>query len=79
MARPRNLLKTQRITLSTSEQIGEYLEELANMGLWGKNATDAAERLIADQIRRLIQEGILELRKKEKSSAGGGPKGHRPP
>ena len=62
MARLRNLLATKQITISTTQQVEDHLGHLARSGLWGKNAADAAERLIADQIRRFIQDGTLERR-----------------
>ena len=62
MAREPNLISTRQLTVSTTEQVAPYLADLAKTGVWGKNAAEAAERLIADQIRRLINEGVLKIR-----------------
>ena len=62
MGRDRNLLATKQLTISTTIQVVNHLGHLAESGLWGKNATEAAERLISDQIRRLIQDGTLSRR-----------------
>lgn len=51
-----NLLRTRHLTLSTTHQVTEHLADLARTGLWGRDATETAERLITDQIRRLIRE-----------------------
>ena len=38
MARPKNTTETVQITLSTTSQVKELLEELSKTGFYGKNA-----------------------------------------
>jgi hypothetical protein len=53
MARSRNKAETVTITLSTTPQVRNWLEVLVADGTYGKNAAEAAERLLADKIREL--------------------------
>jgi hypothetical protein len=53
MARSPNTAKTVTITLSTTPQVRHWLEVLVADGTYGKNAAEAAERLLADKIREL--------------------------
>ena len=62
MGRDLNLIRTKQLTLSTTHHVVGYLGDLARTGLWGKNPAEAAERLIAEQIRQLIQAGSLRKR-----------------
>jgi spore maturation protein CgeB len=62
MGREPNLIRTKQITLSTTPQVASYLGDLVRSGLWGKNASEAAERLVSEQIRKLIQDGTLRRR-----------------
>jgi hypothetical protein len=59
MARKRNNLSTVTITISTTGKILSYLNCLVACGLFGKNPAEAAERLIARGIERLLQDGAL--------------------
>jgi len=67
MARPKNILKTVILKVSTTEPLMENLEELVATGLFGKNATEAAERLIAKGIHDLQMEGYIKRQKMKKS------------
>ena len=60
MARGKNQLTTEQITVSTTGSVVEHLKDLTATGLWGKNHTEAAERLISESIRRLIADGTLK-------------------
>ena len=62
MPRKPNVVPTVQIRVSTTPQVQGYLEQLAETGLYGKNATEAAERLIAEGIRRLLRESFLDHR-----------------
>jgi hypothetical protein len=66
MARDPNLIDTKQITLSTTPHVREYLGDLVRSGLWGKTAPEAAERLVTEQIRKLLQDGTLRRRGKGK-------------
>ena len=69
MARSKNILKTIQLTISTTEPLVDQLEILVSTGLYGKNSTDAAERLIAKGIQELQREGqFLQSRGKTKGS-----------
>jgi hypothetical protein len=59
MPRPPNHLPTITITVSTTPQIRKYLVRLVSTGLFGKNAAEAAERLIARSVEQLTREGML--------------------
>ena len=60
MAKPPNQLKTVPLRLSTTSAVLEYLKQLVSTGLYGRNHTEAAERLIARGIERLLQEGTIQ-------------------
>jgi len=59
MPRSPNHLPTVTITVSTTPQIQNYLVRLVSTGLFGKNAAEAAERLIARSVERLTRDGTL--------------------
>jgi hypothetical protein len=60
MARSENTIPTKLTKVSTNPLIREYLEELVLTGLYGKNAAEAAERLVSQELRRLIDAGQLK-------------------
>ena len=62
MAKPRNPVNTEKITIFTTPHVRAYLEALVSGGLYGKNAPEAAERLISRSIELLIRDGTLKLR-----------------
>jgi hypothetical protein len=64
MARKPNRIRTVQVTLSTTQSIEKYLEALVLTGLYGKNPAEAAERLLVRAIDGLVQEGILERRRR---------------
>jgi hypothetical protein len=59
MPRSPNHLPTVTITVSTTPQIQNYLVRLVSTGLFGKNAAEAAERLIARSVELLTRDGTL--------------------
>jgi len=63
MARTPNRVTTVTITISTTEIVELYLEDLVSSGLFGKNTAEAAERLVARGIETLIREGTLKREK----------------
>lgn len=58
MARPKNTTETVQITLSTTPQVKELLEELSLSGFYGKNAADTAHALLKEKIRDLQRDGM---------------------
>jgi hypothetical protein len=63
MARRKNQVETVPVTISTTPPIVQYLEALVTTGLYGKTTPEAAERLIAQRIEQLIQDGSLRAPK----------------
>ncbi|MGK0184436.1 MAG: hypothetical protein ACI9R3_000202 [Verrucomicrobiales bacterium] len=62
MARTKNSLETVQITLSTTLQIKNYLDQLTNSGLYGKNVAETATQLIQDRIKELLKaEDLVKL------------------
>jgi hypothetical protein len=59
MARNPNRVTTVTITISTTQVIEAYLDELVGGGLYGKNPAEAAERLVARGIENLVRDGTL--------------------
>ena len=60
MAKGNNLIGTETITVSTTKPIKEYLEQLLQTGLYGKNAAEAAERVIVLGLDQLFENGRLK-------------------
>jgi hypothetical protein len=61
--RPKNILKTVILKISTTEVMVDSLEDLVLTGTYGKNSTEAAERLIAKGVQDLQKEGYIQKRK----------------
>ena len=59
MARTKNSLETVQVTLSTTLQIKNYLDQLTNSGLYGKNVAETATQLIQDRVKELLKSGDL--------------------
>ncbi len=57
MARPKNTLETIQITISTTQQVKDSLQQLTETGFYGKNAADTANALLKERIRELMQQG----------------------
>jgi hypothetical protein len=60
MGRKENSLDSVELRTSTNLVLKANLEKLVLTGRYGKNWTEAAERLIAEAIGRLIDEGKLK-------------------
>lgn len=59
MARAKNLVEAVQITVSTTPQIRDFLEELTGSGLYGKNVAETANVLLGERIRDLRKSGEL--------------------
>lgn len=57
MARPKNTTETVQITISTTQQVKDLLEELSRSGFYGKNAAETAHILLKEKIRDLQVNG----------------------
>ena len=55
MGRPENKLESVELRISTNPRLREQLERLVVTGLYGKNITEAAERLIAQGLERWLR------------------------
>jgi hypothetical protein len=71
MPHPPNQLETSQLRISTTKAVVAYLKELVSTGLYGRHHTDAAERLIAQGIERLLEQGMLKPISNEESKHGG--------
>jgi hypothetical protein len=60
MARKENSLDSVELRISTNPILKGQLEKLVATGRYGKNATEAAERLIAQVIGALVESGKLK-------------------
>jgi hypothetical protein len=60
MGRVPNHISTVQITISTTPPLKKLLEKLVSTGLYGKSAADAAERLIAREIERLLSNRVID-------------------
>ena len=61
--RNRNQLETEQLTLSTTPIVVGYLKDLVSTGLYGKNPTEAAERLIASTLEGMVRAGHIKTRR----------------
>jgi hypothetical protein len=52
--------KPGRIGLNPSDVTVRYLKQLLSLGIYGKNVTQVAARLVDEGIRRAIVEGLIE-------------------
>lgn len=59
MPKPKNILPTEPLRLSTTPVVIRYLKQLVLTGLYGKNETEAAEQLIRTALKRQIKDGEL--------------------
>ena len=57
MARPKNSADTIQLTLSTTPQVKQLLDELSMSGYYGKNAAETAVILLTEKIRELQAKG----------------------
>ncbi len=58
--REKNQLETAQLTLATTPAVVSYLRELVKTGLYGKNQSDAAERLLSATLEQMVRDGRLE-------------------
>lgn len=63
MAKPPNQLESVKLTITTTPHVRRYLEELVEGGFHGKNAPEAAERLLARSLETMVADGRLKASK----------------
>lgn len=66
--RPRNASSTVTIQITVTRQLAEALEKLAETGLYGPNRAAAAERLLSEQIRQILRDGLIAKTQKAMES-----------
>jgi len=59
MAKTKNLIETATLTVSTNPLVEDRLERLVSTGYYGKNAAEAAERLLAETLKALEKAGEI--------------------
>lgn len=59
MARPKNQLTSEELRVSASPELVAHLERLVSSGLYGKNPTEAAGRLIEDALYELMKDEVV--------------------
>lgn len=59
MARPRNTVETQSVTIRTTPWVVETLDVLATTGRFGKNAAEVAEELLRAKLRDVERDGWM--------------------
>lgn len=59
MPRAPNLVETVQVRISTTPMVEERLAALVRTGLYGKNTAEAAERLVAEGLIKILREGLL--------------------
>lgn len=59
MSRKPNRLRTVMLTISTTPQVREYLRQLLDTGLYGKNEPEAAKRLLTRTLDDLLGQNRL--------------------
>ena len=57
MARQKNNVDTVQITLSVTQSVRDFLEQLSISGFYGKNAAETAHVLLKEKIRDLQRDG----------------------
>ena len=73
MARRANPVKTVQLRISTTPQVQGLLEKLVAHGTYGRNASEAAERLITDKLNDMMGQqalGHMLLMESQKMMAG---------
>jgi hypothetical protein len=59
MSRQKNDLPTVPLRISTTQHVRTLLEKLVSTGLFGKNAPEAADRLLSEKLRELSSKGLM--------------------
>lgn len=66
MGRSKNVIETTRLTFSPSAAAVSYLDELVQIGIYGKGRAEVVEGMVMREIERLIKDEILVLRKSDR-------------
>ena len=63
MAKAANTVRSESLTVTLSEQSVELLEEIAALGIYGRNPAEVAGRFVDRELERLVEARWLKLRK----------------
>lgn len=63
-----NQVATAQIVLSTTPMVVQHLKSLVRTGFYGKNHTEAAERLLAATLASMVRTGEIYTRKARKGA-----------
>ena len=66
MGRDKNNVETKVLTVSTTPQIVADLEELVSTGYYGKTAAEAADRVIAASLKKIVLDEEFNRLKRRK-------------
>ena len=55
---------SSRVALRPSSQVVMYLDELVEIGIYGKTRTEVVDGMVSREIERLIRDGVLKLHSK---------------
>jgi hypothetical protein len=72
VSKPKNSVPSVTVTFTTTPQVKSLLAKLVEGGLYGKNAAEAAERLIARALEQMVAGGALKAPAPQPSSDMGG-------
>ncbi|UJB64425.1 hypothetical protein YS110_06535 [Acidovorax sp. YS12] len=61
MARPKQQQPSEKLVLSVSPQIRQYLDALVPVGLYGKSAPEVAANLMSRALEQLARDGLVKL------------------
>jgi hypothetical protein len=61
LARPKQQQPSEKLVLSVSPQMRQYLESLVPVGLYGKSAPEVAANLMSRAMEQLVRDGLLHL------------------
>ena len=53
-----------RLNIRTNPEVLEFLDQIVDIGLYGKTKSEVAKSLISIQIERLIKDGLITINKK---------------
>lgn len=62
MGRGKNEIDTVQLTIAATPQMIEYLRQLGTTGLFGKNPSETAERLLARALEEKLRAGEFSER-----------------
>jgi len=65
--RPANGEDSVRCDIRPSSDQAAYLDDLVQVGLYGKTRTEVARYLVVQGLERLVQAGTLSLRRQSKA------------